>query len=98
MRHLKIIHLFIIGLSLTLTACGGGGSGSGVGNGSADTAEVTPAQQPANLDPMKLFTADEKSEPVDMSNIDMSSLSGDDIEDDETMNAMVSLKTGTSKP
>lgn len=86
---------------MTLTACGGGGSGGGTssattGNGSENTTEASPPQQQTKIDPMSMFAADESSEPVTMSNVDMSSLS--DSDDDESMNAMLVNMTGTSSP
>lgn len=98
MRNFKVIHLLIIVVSLTLTACGGGGSGGGANNGNENTAEASPPEQSAKVDPISILSADEKSEPVNMSNVDMTSLSDENVEDDETMNAMVSSITGTGKP
>lgn len=100
LKNFKIVHLALIVMSLSLSACGGGGGGSNSSNDNASqntTGQSSPEPQ-ATATPADMLAADEDSEPMEISNMDMTSMQESDLEDDDAMNALVlSVSIGNSQ-
>ena len=99
LKKIMGINLLLIIMSLTLTACGGGSGGSPDSNTANQSGSNQPTQtsQPTAT-PMSMLAADEDSEPMEISNIDMTLMADSDAEDDENMSALLLDIAGTSKP
>jgi len=101
LKNFKIVHLALIIVSLSLTACGGGGGGSSTpssDNASQNTTGQSSPEPQATATPASMLAADENSEPMEISNMDMTSMQESDLEDDEAMNALVlSVSIGNSQ-
>ena len=100
LKKFNLVHLVLIAMSLTVSACGGGGGGSSSANDNAsqDTTNPSSPQPQATATPESMLAADEDSEPMEISQMDMTTMQESDVEEDDAMNALVlSVSIGNSQ-